>query len=761
MKARITSWLEWLDGLAYTQKFFLIGLLFALPAVAVLVLSVSETSARIYSYGYQEKSGAQYLRATRRLLEDVQQHQLLADGYLTGSTPEGAAQLSQMQRQIEQDLATLDQVDRQYGSAFKSTQTLRALEEKWQQLRQSVAGLTPEASLQQHTQVIADIRSLISLVGDTSNLILDPDLDSYYMMTTVVLRLPEQQDLVAQTLALGQRVVERGTLTPDDKAQLLIRRGLLSANLDTMQANIRVALDNNPMQNLEPLVPAPLQDDTEATQQFLQSLDQSILNSSTVPGTLDEFTAAGQQALKQSYRLYDTASPALEAVIQNRINWLWTRQLVSFAFSVVVLLVAFAIGLALMRNISRPLAELTLAAGRLAAGDLATRVAPSGRSEVVKVGVAFDEMAQRLQAVQQSLAASMAQQRASVEVSHAVSSILDPQELMQQTVNLIRDRFGFYYVGIFMLDMQKRIAVLRAGTGEAGQAMLAEGHKLPADEGSMIGRCVTRAEVQIALDVGSEAVRFDNPLLPETRSELALPLRSRGQVIGAVTVQSTRANAFTQEETAIMQTMADQLAVAIDNARLFSEAQAAVREIEATHQRYLAQAWRAYEHGRVTSGYEKIGDELTPLGKQVLPAAERAVTHKRLFVETGRDEPGQAEQQPPVLVTPIMLRDQPIGALGFMEPRQSRQWSAADIALAQAIGEQFALAAENLRLLEETQRRAAQEQVAGEITSRMRETLDIETVLKTAASEMRRAFGLDRIVVRLAKEEADKKSASV
>jgi len=159
------------------------------------------------------------------------------------------------------------------------------------------------------------------------------------------------------------------------------------------------------------------------------------------------------------------------------------------------------------------------------------------------------------------------------EVSRTASSILESAKLLPEVVNLIRDRFNFYYVGLFLLDDSREYAVLRAGTGEAGRQMLEMGHELEVGGTSMVGWCVANAKARIALDVGKEAVRFDNPLLPETRSEMALPLISRGQVIGALTVQSTEEAAFSDEDITVLQTMADQVANAIENARLFEETQ--------------------------------------------------------------------------------------------------------------------------------------------------------------------------------------------
>ncbi|MBN1661857.1 MAG: PAS domain S-box protein [Anaerolineae bacterium] len=167
-----------------------------------------------------------------------------------------------------------------------------------------------------------------------------------------------------------------------------------------------------------------------------------------------------------------------------------------------------------------------------------------------------------------------------VEIANSASTILDPDVLMAETVELIRSRFGFYYVGLFTVDEAGEYAMLRAGTGDAGREMLARGHKLAVGGVSMIGRCVADGEPRVASDVGDEAIRFDNPLLPETRSEVALPLIGRGECIGGLSVQSTRAEAFAASEVATLQAMADQIANAIMNARLYDQVQRYATRLE-------------------------------------------------------------------------------------------------------------------------------------------------------------------------------------
>ncbi len=189
--------------------------------------------------------------------------------------------------------------------------------------------------------------------------------------------------------------------------------------------------------------------------------------------------------------------------------------------------------------------------------------------------------------------------QAAAKVGHNVTSILDPNLLLNQTVDIICDEFGFYYAGVFLVDETGEWAVLRAGRGEAGAAMLAEGHKLKVDGHSMIGAATGRRKALIALDVGEEPVHFKNPHLPDTRSEMALPLIVGDEVIGAVTVQSTEEAAFTDDDITVLQTMADQLAIAIHNARL--------------HERNRRLLARAQRRARLLAAAAQVGRDVTSI----------------------------------------------------------------------------------------------------------------------------------------------------
>lgn len=183
------------------------------------------------------------------------------------------------------------------------------------------------------------------------------------------------------------------------------------------------------------------------------------------------------------------------------------------------------------------------------------------------------------------------QLRTASEISREFSTVLDPKTLLDKVVNSLREGFGLYYAGIFFVDDERRYAVLRAGSGEAGQKMIAAGHRLEIGGASMIGWCISNKKARIALDVGVEQVRFNNPYLPMTRSEMALPIIFHDQALGALTIQSVEPSAFFDEDIIVLQGIADSLAIALENAQLFQSTQQTLEELRLYNQAYIQDTW--------------------------------------------------------------------------------------------------------------------------------------------------------------------------
>ena len=412
----------------------------------------------------------------------------------------------------------------------------------------------------------------------------------------------------------------------------------------------------------------------------------------------------------------------------------------------VVLTTAIALGWRhfVFRGLSLSIGELRQGVARISSGDLEYKLAVRTGDEIEELGNEFnkmaDELADLISNLEQRVADRTRNLQTAAEVARATTSVLDPDELLRQTVDLVRERFDLYYVGLFLLDAERRFAVLRAGTGDAGQRMLAQGHRLEAGGDSMVGQCTAKAEACIALDVGEEAVRFDNLLLPETRSEMALPLRSRGQVIGAMTVQSVEEAAFDEADIAVMQTMADQVAVAIDNARLFTESQAALGAERRAYGELSRQAWSELLRTRTNWGYRYAHRSVTPVEGDWRPEMRQAGRTGQSVQSPGRAEGGDGAGGP-TLAIPIQVRGQVVGVLGFRKGESSEVWTAEEVALLETLVAQLGGALESARLYQDTQRHAAREQVSSHIVDRMRRAVDMETLMQTAIREMASALG--------------------
>ncbi|MBN1934464.1 MAG: GAF domain-containing protein [Anaerolineae bacterium] len=421
------------------------------------------------------------------------------------------------------------------------------------------------------------------------------------------------------------------------------------------------------------------------------------------------------------------------------------------------LLIAFALAFVLARSVSQPIRQLVDVARQMTGGNLQIQVPFRRRDEVGELALAFEDMAGQVLGMVNTLEQRVADRtrnlETAAEVSRATTAVLDLDVLLPQVVELARERFGYYYVGLFLVDDRREFAVLQAGTGEAGHQMMAQGWQLAVGEGSMIGRCVSRNEAEIALDVGAAPSRFDNPFLPDTRSEMALPLRARGSagdsvVIGAMTVQSAQAAAFDEADIALMQTVADQVATAISNARLFRQAQDSLEAERRAYGELSQQAWQALLAATPDLGFVEDANGLAPVGNYWDVEMIEAVQHAQPAAGGAA-----GELDPRALAVPILSRGQVVAVIDAHLPKDVGSWTPEQVQLLQSLADQLGVALESARLYQDTQRTAARERLIGEVTARVRETLDVETVLQTATEQVFQALGLDEVVIQLVTEE--------
>ncbi|MRS05961.1 GAF domain-containing protein, partial [bacterium] len=315
------------------------------------------------------------------------------------------------------------------------------------------------------------------------------------------------------------------------------------------------------------------------------------------------------------------------------------------------------------------------------------------------------------------------------DVARNIVSNRDLETLLTSVTTLINERFNFYHVGIFLIDEKGEYAILRAANSAGGRKMLARQHKLQVGQTGIVGFVSQSGQPRIATDVGQDAVFFNNPDLPETRSEMALPLKEENRIIGALDVQSIEPNAFTPEDIELFSTLADQIAIAISNNQLYENTRRALDEAQNLHRRYLNQEWTRKTSEPGNTSYKYTPEGLVPV-KDDLPEINTVLeTGRPIFKSKTRK--GEHSSQLSILAVPIILRGESIGVIHLQENRsEDFEWSESELATVQAVSDQVAQTLENARLFESTIRRAERDRKVLEITSKIRSTNDPQQMLR-------------------------------
>ena len=373
--------------------------------------------------------------------------------------------------------------------------------------------------------------------------------------------------------------------------------------------------------------------------------------------------------------------------------------------------------------------------------------------------------------------------RIAAEIARDTASTLDMTDLLKRAVNLVLQRFGFYHASIFLLDALQEFAVLRESTGPAGERLKSAGHRLAVGSSSIVGQATDRKEPVVINDVTTSPTYYANPLLPETRSELAIPLKVGDKVVGALDVQSRRKNAFQPQDIQVLQILADQLAIAVFDAQLFgeskenSEKQQILYQIanEASTRQTLNESLvtvvsglqKAMPGSRISilmynpeklslsphtvSGYGQIdlSQIEIQLGKGIV--GESAQNQTPLLVKDTSTDPRYIEAQPNLrseLAVPILYGAELIGVLNFEHPLIAA-YDEHDIEILTIFANSLGAIIANSRLVKEITDQVNREHLIYEASSRIRRSVDIQTILDTSVAEICRAVGAGKATIEI------------
>lgn len=324
------------------------------------------------------------------------------------------------------------------------------------------------------------------------------------------------------------------------------------------------------------------------------------------------------------------------------------------------------------------------------------------------------------------------QLRSSAAISRTIAEMQDISELMETTTQLTSDQFGCYHVGLYLLDERKKNAFLQAASSITGKQLVGQGFRIEPDRLNPINLVVRNNHPYIASDVDNvNFVRDAN--FPLTRSRMMLPLTVRNDVIGMLDMHSDQPRSFNTQDAEVLQTLADLVAISIDNVRLINETKNLIHQLEANTSIQTHETWTKF------TSRHKPAYQYTPAGVRPLFANNKQDKSDGLHV-------------------PLILHGQNIGNIVLKRKGFTTAWSERERILVEKVASQVALALENSRLVDETQKSALRDQMIANISARVRETLDVESVLRTATTELRRVFDLKEAEISIGNPQAENMS---
>ncbi len=425
------------------------------------------------------------------------------------------------------------------------------------------------------------------------------------------------------------------------------------------------------------------------------------------------------------------------------------------AIIIIAVVLAGVIGAYLARRLAAPVQHLTDTAAQIAEGDLQLQASQAeGPAEVRQLAGTFNRMTGQLNEFIQSLEDRVATRTHRLEIVTSLSeqlvAILNVDQLLTELVNQVKDRFEYYHAHVYIINRENESLVMRAGAGEAGVIMKAQGHNIPLNAPTSLVARAARTGQLVNIDNVREAPDWlPNPHLPNTYSEMAVPIVLAGQVVGVLDVQQDTIGGLDESDASLLRSLANQVAIAIRNARLFRDVETALAEAHATQERYVAESWDISSLKTQNRGHLYMQPGTVELSEATFNAARAQALAQKHPAIVPIDE---YEGSPKSLVAPVSLSGLTIGTLQLhkMDSEDtSKLWTEQDLEFIEAILDQVAQTAENLRLFEETRERAGREATIREVADKLRAAPNLDTLLETAARELGQRLGVRHTVLEL------------
>jgi len=400
MRYFLAPGIMFMNKLRYAYKFGLVSLFFVLPIAVLIVLFVMESNAGI-SFAQKEQKGASYLLPIKSLIGNTQQHRGMMAGLLSGD-PSFASKTEAKRKEIEQAAAQVDAIDKRYGQELGTSAQWKSIKDEWQSLRSRLQGITPKESLTAHTALIGHMLDLLIQIADSSNITLDPNIDSYYIADALVNRLTAMSETLGQARAVGSAAAAHGSASINERVRLAVLQNDIRSALAAVAHGVEAAGSSNP--ELKNKLAADMANISNSVNTFLLATSEEIIDPEKTTIAPKDFFKQATGVIGTVFRFYDSLSPELDGLLQARIDKFKAKRQMYLSFVVLMLALTFYLYTAFYSSVTSVLKKLNEFAGKIAVGDLSSDITITGKDEVGELSKSMQVMQANVQTLIKDMA---------------------------------------------------------------------------------------------------------------------------------------------------------------------------------------------------------------------------------------------------------------------------------------------------------------------------------------------------------------------